>query len=187
MQQFQRVYCVTVQIRISGNFNQLGPNLWISPDWEYRYASVNRYLKNQIWGMDQQTSTYLVWPPFASCSVTHLLSIELIRLVIVVCGMLSNSSSMAVWSCWILEGTGTHCRSRASQTCSMGNMSGEYGGHVRTGTFSASRNCVQILATWGCALSCGGWMAQRWASRISSQYLCALKLPLIKYSCVHCP
>ncbi len=48
--------------------------------------------------------------------------------------------------------TGTHChirRSRASQTCSMGDMSGEYAGHARTGMFSASRNCVQILATWG--------------------------------------
>ena len=30
----------------------------------------------------------------------------------------------------------------------MGDMSGEYAGHGRTGTFSASGNCVQILATW---------------------------------------
>ncbi len=35
-----------------------------------------------------------------------------------------------------------------------GCMSGEYAGHARTGMFSASRNCVQILATWGRALSC---------------------------------
>uniref|UniRef100_A0A8C7KM18 Tripartite motif containing 37 n=1 Tax=Oncorhynchus kisutch TaxID=8019 RepID=A0A8C7KM18_ONCKI len=75
------------------------------------------------------------------------------------CGMWNvvHSSSMAVRSCWILAGTGIHCRtlrSRASQTCSMGDMSGKYAGHGRTGTFSASRNCVQILATWGCALSC---------------------------------
>ncbi len=56
---------------------------------------------------------------------------------------------MSVWSCWILAGTGTRCRirrSRASQTCSMGDVSGEYAGHARTGIFSASRNCVQILA-----------------------------------------
>uniref|UniRef100_A0A9J8BTC4 Uncharacterized protein n=1 Tax=Cyprinus carpio carpio TaxID=630221 RepID=A0A9J8BTC4_CYPCA len=33
-------------------------------------------------------------------------------------------------------------------------MSSEYAGHARTGMFSASRNCVQILATWGRALSC---------------------------------
>ena len=34
----------------------------------------------------------------------------------------------------------------------MGDISGEYAGHGRTGTFSASRNCVQILGTWGRAL-----------------------------------
>ncbi len=90
-------------------------------------------------------------------TICHLLRIELIRLLIVACGMLVHSSSMAVRSCWILAGTGTRCRirrSRASQTCSMGDMSGEYAGHARTGMFSASRNCVQILATWGRALSC---------------------------------
>ncbi len=68
-----------------------------------------------------------------------------------------HSSSMAVRSCWILAGTGTRCRihrSRASQTCSMGDMSGEYAGHAITGMFSASRNCVQILVTWGRALKC---------------------------------
>ncbi len=84
-------------------------------------------------------------------TICHLLRIELIRLLIVACGMLVHSSSMAVRSCWILAGTGTRCRlrrSRASQTCSMGDMSGEYAGHARTGMFSASRNCVQILATW---------------------------------------
>ncbi len=89
--------------------------------------------------------------PFASHSATHLLRIELIRLLIVACEML------AVRSCWILAGTGTRChirRSRASQICSIGDMSGEYAGHARTGMFSASRNCVQILETWGRALSC---------------------------------
>jgi hypothetical protein len=35
----------------------------------------------------------------------------------------------------------------------MGDIYIEYAGHGRTGTFSASRNCVQILATWGLALS----------------------------------
>ena len=97
------------------------------------------------WGVDQKTSQYLMCPPFASYSVTHLLRIELIRLLIVACGMLSHSASMAVRSCWILAGTGTRCRtcwSKASQTCSMGYMSSEYAGHRRTRTFSASRNCV---------------------------------------------
>ena len=38
--------------------------------------------------------------------------------------------------------------SRASQTCSMGDMSGEYAGHARTGMFSATRNCC---SSWpGC-------------------------------------
>ncbi len=124
-------------------------------------------------GGGAKTSQYLVWPPFASRSATHLLRMELIRLLIVACRMFVHSSSMAVRSCWILTGTGTRCRirrSRASQTCSMGNMSGEYAGHTRTGMFSASRDCVQILATWGRALSCSNmrngheWMAQQWAS-----------------------
>ncbi len=99
---------------------------------------------------------HLVWLPFASHSAAHLLRIELIRLLIVASEMLVHSSSTAVQSCWILAGTGTRChirRSRASKTCSMGDMSGEYAGHARTGVFSASRNCVQILATWGRALS----------------------------------
>ena len=52
-----------------------------------------------------------------------------------------------------IDGNCCTCQSRASQTCAMGEMSGEYAGHERTGTFSASRNCVQILATWDCALS----------------------------------
>jgi hypothetical protein len=76
--------------------------------------------------VDQKTSQYLVWPPFASCSATHLLHLELIRLLIVACGMLTQSFSMAVQSCWILAGIGTRCRthlSRASQTCSIGDMS----------------------------------------------------------------
>ncbi len=112
-----------------------------------------------------KTSQYLVWPPFASLSATHLLRIEFIRLLIVACGMLVHSSSMTVRSCCILAGTGTCChirRSRVSQTCSMSDMFGKYAGHARTGMFSASRNCVQILATWGRALSCCN---MRWWSR----------------------
>ncbi len=149
-----------------------------------------------FWGGGPETSQYLVWPPFASCGSTHLLRIELIRLLIVACGMLVHSSSMAVRSYWILAGTGTRClirRSRASQTCSIGDMSGEYAGHARTGMFSASRNCVQILATWGRVLSCCNMRWWSWMNgttmglRISSQYLCAFKMPSIKYTCVRCP
>ncbi len=147
---------------------------------------------SRLGGGGEKTSQYLVWPPFASRSATHLLHIELIRLLIVACGMLVHSSSMAVWSCWILSGTGTRCRirrSRASQTCSMG----EYAGDARTGMFSAFRNCVQILVTWVRALSCYNMRWWSWMKgttmglRIWSRYLCAFKMTSIKYTCVHCP
>jgi hypothetical protein len=50
IQQFQRFYSVTVQ---SGNHSifkkSLGPNLWISHDWEHRYASVgHRYIFKKV-------------------------------------------------------------------------------------------------------------------------------------------
>ncbi len=148
-------------------------------------------------GGGPKTSQYLVWPPFASSSATHLLRIELIRLLSVACGMLVHSSSMAVRSCRILAGTGTRCRirrSRASQSYSMGDMSGEYAGHAKTGMFSASRNFVQILATWGCALSCCNMRWLLWMNsttmglRIPLRYLCAFKMHLCSLSiaCV-CP
>ncbi len=126
------------------------------------------------------------------------LRLFVVRLLIVACGMLVHSSSMAVRSCWILAGTGTRChirRSRASQTCSMADMSSEYAGHARTGMFSASRNCVQILATWGRALSCcnmrwwswinGTTMGLRISSRciqnaINKMHRCSLS---ITYAC----
>ncbi len=97
-----------------------------------RLATIKGYSKvcsfTVLGGGGSENSQYLVWPPFASRSATHLLRIELIRLLIVACGMLVHSSSMAVWSCWILAGTGTRCRicyiyiSRASQTCSVGDI-----------------------------------------------------------------
>jgi hypothetical protein len=67
-----------------------------------------------------------IWCDHHLChAAQHLLRIEFIRLLTVAYGMMSLSSAMVVWSCWILAGTGTHCRtrwSRASQTCSMGDM-----------------------------------------------------------------
>jgi hypothetical protein len=100
--------------------------------------------------VNQKTSPYLVWSPCVTLHEADHLRNELIRLLIVACGLLSHSSSMAVRSCWILVLTGTRCstrRSRASQTCSLGDMFGEYAGHGRTETFSASSNCVQIVGT----------------------------------------
>ncbi len=124
-------------------------------------------------GVGPKTSQYLVWPPFASHSATHLLRIELIRLLIVACGMLVHSSSMAVWSCWILAGTGTRCRirrSRASQTCSMGDMSGEYAGMEELGCFQLPgivyRSLQHGAVHYHAATRGDGrrWMAQQWAS-----------------------
>lgn len=59
-----------------------------------------------VGGRGPKTSQYLTWPPFALRSPTHLLHMELIRLLIVACGMLIHSSSMVVRSCWILTGSG---------------------------------------------------------------------------------
>jgi hypothetical protein len=142
---------------------------------EYRYASVgHRYRHKKVRGVDQKSSQYLVWPPFTSYSMTHLLCIELIRLLIVACGKLSHSSRMAVQSCWIVSGTGARCRtsrSRASYMCSMGDMSGEYAGHETTGTFSASWGIVYRSLQHGAVLpyyaeTCdgAGWIAWQWAS-----------------------
>ncbi len=69
----------------------------------------------------------------------------------------------------------------------------EYAGHAKTVMFSASRNCVQILTTWGRALSCCNMRWWSWMNgttmflRISSRFLCAFKMPLIKCTCVCCP
>ena len=89
--------------------------------------------------------------------------------LIVACGMLSQSSSMAVQSCWILVGTGKRCRTRqprASQTCSMVDMSGEYVGGKKVDTFGiqelcALSSCIIILKH---EVNGSRWMAQQWAS-----------------------
>jgi hypothetical protein len=85
-----------------------------------------------------------------------------------------------VRSCWILAGTGTRCctrRSRASQTCSMGDMSGEYAGHGRTWNIFSFRE----LWTDSCDTSLALYWNRRWWQqmnattmdhRISSRYLC---------------
>lgn len=96
-----------------------------------------------------------IYPP----SATHLFCIEVIGMLIVSCGMLVDFSSMAAGSCWILSRTGTRCDigwSRAPPTCSMSDtygISADRARTARTGMFSASRNCVQIFASWGRAQS----------------------------------
>ncbi len=160
------------------------------------------HLLSSLKSPGSKTSQYLVWPPFASRSATHLLHLELIRLLIVVCAMLVHSSSMAVRSCWILAGTGTRCRirrSRASQTCSMGDMSVSMLAMQELGCFqlpgieyrSLQHGAVHYhAATWGDGR---GWMTQRWASgsrhgisvhsnAINKMHLCSLS---ITYACAY--
>lgn len=77
----------------------------------------------------QKNSQYLVLPPFASHSASQLLHVELI----VEC--CSLTIFVDVQSCWLLAMTETRCckhRSRASQTCSRGDMSGETAARART-------------------------------------------------------
>ena len=108
-------------------------------------------------------------------AMQHFCFIELLRLLIVGCGVLVHSSSKGVRSFLILVATGTRCRirrSRNSQTFSMG-----------TGMFSASRNCAQILATWVRELSCCNmkwWLGMNGTTtglKISSLYLCPFRMP----------
>ena len=93
MQQFQRFYRVTVHRKSvnlynfirpqSMDFIWLGIQIWIC-------CSQILYIKKGL-GVGQKTSQYLVWPPFPSFSMTHLLCIELIRLLIVAGGMFSHA------------------------------------------------------------------------------------------------
>ena len=53
----------------------------------------------------------------------------------------------------------------------MGDMSVEYTGHGRTGTFLASNNCVQNLASI-IMLKHEGMAADEWHDRILSLYHC---------------
>ena len=141
-----------------------------------------------------ETIQYLVWPPLASCSATHLLWIELMRLFIVACGMLSHFSSMAVRSCWILAGTGKRCLTRqlrASQTCSvvtcLVNMQTmeELGHFQLLGIVYRSlwHGAVHYNAeTWGAD---GGWMARQWASG-SHHGISALKCNVVFVVCSLC-
>ena len=142
-----------------------------------------------IW-CDQKTSQYLVWSPFASCSVTHLLLIELIRLLIVAWCPTPLQWLWEVAGYWReLEHADVHVNPehpKHAQWVTCLSM------QARTGTFSASRNCAQILVTWGLGLLC---LKIRWWQRkivvpmdlkISSWYPWAFKLSSIKCDCVVC-
>lgn len=76
------------------------------------------------------STQYRVCPPLASRRAAHLQHIDITRLATVACGMLSHSSWSPSRNLWMFSGTGTRSttRSRASQRCSMGRRSEEYGG-----------------------------------------------------------
>jgi hypothetical protein len=119
---------------------KFGPNIWICICW-----LQTLYLKKYV-------EAWIRKPVSIWCDISFT---ELIRLLIVACGMLSHSSS----SCWILEGTGTRCRTCRSIPNMLASMQA-----TEEQTFSAFRNCIQILVTWGHALSCWKTRWWRWVS-----------------------
>lgn len=93
--------------------------------------------------------------------------------------VLVHSASVAeAAGCWQeLEHSVKHA---ASQTCSMGDVSGEHAAHAGSGMFPASRNCAQALVELGHGLSCCNvrrwrWMNERlrWASLRRLLTVCA--------------
>ena len=146
---------------------------------------------------------YLVWPPFASCSASPSHRLDRAGLLIVVCGMLSHSSSIAVRSFWIFLFIyftfiyiGGNWNTLSIQ--SIPNLLN--GWHVwwvyrpwkNWDMFSFQELCTDPCDK-GSAFSC--WKRRWWRRingttmglRISPRYLCAFKLPSITCNYVHCP
>ena len=99
---------------------------------------------------------YPVCPPLDWRSAAYLRCKYIAKLSLVTCGMLSRSSWRAIRSWSLFVGSG--CRrwtasTRTSQTCSIGDKSGEYAGQSSTWTFSSSRNSQQTQATWDLVLT----------------------------------
>lgn len=92
-----------------------------------------------LWGLRKPVGVWSPW--FSSCRATLLLGTELMSLCVVEC-----------WSPplqWLFGVAGYRTcqerhirRSRASQTCSMADLSGEDSGHARTGIFSFQELCT---------------------------------------------
>ena len=82
--------------------------------------------------------------------------ILLMSLAVCSWGILLHSSCKAAPKAWSVLGRGTLCRTRwprMSQTCSIGDKSGDRAGQSRWSTLFCCRNCCTILARWGLALS----------------------------------
>jgi hypothetical protein len=118
------------------------------------------------------------------CVTTHLLRIELIRLLLVIMWNVVEWCPTPLQ--WLCEVTG-YCRELVHAVV-----------HVQWVTclvsmqvISASRNCVQILATWLCVIMLKHEvMVEDECTtvdlRILSRYLCAFKFPSIKLNCFLC-
>ncbi len=138
-----------------------------------------------------KTSQYVVWPPFASRSATNLLCIELIRLLIVACGMLVIFNGCAK----LLDIDRNWNMLSYTPILSIPNMLN--GWHVRWVCWPCKNWDVfsfQELCTDSCNMGLCIIMLQHevmngttMGLRISSQYLCAFKMPSIKCTCFHSP
>ena len=133
-----------------------------------------QYLKRKV-GMLIRTSLFLVWPPFASCGAANLLLHGVDQAVD--CG-LWNLVPLLFNDCVKLL---------------------DIGGNWNTLSYTSIQSIPNMFNGWH------GWWVQlpgivyrslrhelrmngtTMALRISSHYLCAFKLPLIKCNCVHCP
>ncbi len=85
-----------------------------------------------------KTSQYLVWPPFASCSATRLLHIELIRLLIV---------TVECWSTplqWLCEVAG-YWQEPQKQNTKMHNLSKEW-------AYCFNKYCILVFCLFGICL-----------------------------------
>ncbi len=134
-----------------------------------------------------KASQYLVWLPFASCSVTHILRIELIRLLIVEC------LSLLFNGCAKLLDIGRNWNPLSYMTIqSIPNMLN--GWHVRWvcwscknwDVFSFQELCTDPCNMGLCIIMHSTWMnGTTMGLRILSRYLCAFKMPSmsITYAC----
>lgn len=144
------------------------------------------------------TSQYRVWPPPAFNTATHLLRIEDTYRWITCPGILFHSSSSAVASCKRFWGWGLRILTllpNSSQTCSIGERSGDFEGQSSMSTLFWFRNSLVARAVWAVALSCWnvrpGPLVRRYGSttgeRISSLYLWDVKVPFTTTSLVRFP
>ncbi len=102
---FHRPQSTTWSTLCEGDVLQCVRQMVVTPNTDW-YSDIPNTVKLHIleWPFYcGQSKAHLCNNHAVSCSATHLLHIELIRLLIVACGMLVHFSSMAVWSYWIMS------------------------------------------------------------------------------------